>query len=314
MDRFFGAQSRLPNPATGSPAKARMREDRDEDPPLSREQMSFVGDAVGKALSAFGAHVDSRCLALEQANAQRAQETNQLQTQVEELKTRVLALDAKQHADETRLTQIDSDVASLRETTHSPPGLDRSPTPCRNTARPDTNDWLGQIPHEQRPYARIGNLGWDSDSATVLKNAKAALEKIGIASEEYSCLSAIREKGSIASLTFKDPNRLQEAKRLMRASEFCASGVEKEVWLDVEKSRTELKPARLIHRAAEILEEFEGEQSSPQPITKIMNGKQIGMNTKLLAWSQNGQSQWARNAILRYSDEERAAMKAYAEN
>ena len=181
-------------------------------------------------------------------------------------------------------------------------------------ARGDTSDWLGQTPHEQRTYGRIGNLGWDSESATILKNAKAALQKIGIGEDEYSCLSAVRDKGSIASLTFKNPQRLQEAKRLMRAEKFRVQGIEKEVWVDVEKSRAELKPARLIHRITEILEEYEGARESPQPITKVMNGKQVKMGGELLAWSQHGQLQWGRFACKRYSDEDREAMKAYAEN
>ena len=69
MEKFFGGRRLVPNPVTGSPAKAKLREEStDAEAPLSRDQMSFVGNAVGKAMSAFGKEVDSRFLAVEKAN------------------------------------------------------------------------------------------------------------------------------------------------------------------------------------------------------------------------------------------------------
>jgi len=189
-------------------------------------------------------------------------------------------------------------------------------TPVAESNGQHKSDWLHGIPESERKYARIGNLGWDEQSPTLIKRAKELLEKIGVQADEYSCLSAVRNPGSLVGLTFKSADRLQEAKRAVRALCATAPGAKNPMWLDIEKSRKELAPARLIHRAFDMVTELEGARPDGKTdIEKKMNGKQIKVGgTTLVCWSFHGQLQWSNWAQKRYSAEEIQQVTAYCEN
>ena len=71
-------------------------------------------------------------------------------------------------------------------------------------------------------------------------------------------LAVGRNGGSVVSLIFKSADRPQEVKPRVRAMDKELPGAWGNVWLDVEKSKREMKPARAIHRALdqnELLEE-----------------------------------------------------------
>ena len=95
MDRFFGSRMSASSSVTDSPARGRHRDSESGgEAPLSREQMSFVGAAVGKALTAFGTEVAVRCGRAEKAIednkreiAQLKQEVVALQSELEQIKS-----------------------------------------------------------------------------------------------------------------------------------------------------------------------------------------------------------------------------------
>jgi len=176
--------------------------------------------------------------------------------------------------------------------------LKAAPAPATPSSDASTKssagDWVAEIPYEQPPYARIGNLGWDAEPSVLLPRAKEVLEKCGIQPSDYKCLSAVREKGSVVGLTFTSPARLQQAKREVAALNHTCAGMTKPVWLNVEKSRAELAPARLIHRATDMLTEVESTKPDPKAVEKILNGKQIKIDHKMIAWSFQGRLQWSK--------------------
>ena len=237
-----------------------------------------------------------------------------------------------------RMTQLEAVVTSLQESA-VPPGLPRPldanatsqagsgthsrsnvrpghqvHTTTENGARSQDDDWLGQIPLSERKYARMGNLGWDAPADQVLVQAKKVLEDAGVNKDDFSCLSAARDKGSIVSLTFNSAELLQDTKRKIRSLKIKAPGCEIFVWLDVEKSRNELRPARLIHRGAEALSNQEDNMSEPLEVTKRMNGKQIKVGNRLAMWTLYGKLQWSKWAQNRYGEEDIEAMSAFIQN
>ena len=88
--------------------------------------------------------------------------------------------------------------------------------------------------------------------------------------------------------------------------------MQKDVWLDVEKSSAELAPAMLIHRASDMLIEIETSNPGGGNIAKIMNGKQIKLDRQLLAWSFHGELRWAALAMGRYTQEQRDQVIGFA--
>lgn len=118
MEKFFGGRRLLPNPLTGSPAEAKLREEsNDAEATSSTDQMSFVGNEVGKAMSAFAKEVDSRFVAAEKANDARAQETKWLMAELKTLKEEFADLKSQGLPvpdSEDRFTQLNADLAKVQ--------------------------------------------------------------------------------------------------------------------------------------------------------------------------------------------------------
>ncbi len=332
--KFFHAMTS--NPTTGTPVKKKARSpaagdddgmssDADErSVPLTANQRSWIGGAVSAAFTAFGEHIEDRVLEVEAKIKTREEEAIWLKGQVEELQSKLVALtpvdfdDGQTNAALTaRFAQVDQQIQELKSVQAAPlppPGLGgRAGSSISSDASPP-GDWLSEVPPELRRYARLGNLGFDTDAPTLLTRAKAFLTSIGVAPEDYKCLQAVRDPGSICSLTFSDSVKLQDAKRASRVLSFTQPGCAKPTWLDVEKSKAELKPARIIHRAAELITDFETGRPDRQDVTKILNGKQIKIEGRLVCYTYRGTLQWASLGLSRYSADERMQVAAFAES
>jgi hypothetical protein len=204
------------------------------------------------------------------------------------------------------------EVAGLRTS------LQSQPAPALSRGAASHDDWLGSIPPQQRVYARIGSLGFDTDGEILLERANEMLLKCDVKPEEYSCLAVVRNPGSAVSLTFNVADRLQEVRRKMQVLQHKYQGIRGTVWLDVEQSKAERKPARLIHRAAEILTDIEGGREDKLEVQKVMNGKQVKVVPqngigKLVAFSFRGTLEWSVYGQSRYDQHQRDMVTAFAE-
>ena len=65
--------------------------------------------------------------------------------------------------------------------------------------------------------ARIGNLGWDDTTATIVARAKEVLTRAGISENSYTGLSAVRLEGSTAELVFPSQSALDAARLSVKA-------------------------------------------------------------------------------------------------
>ena len=89
---------------------------------------------------------------------------------------------------------------------------------------------------------------------------------------------------------------------------------DRKIWLDAAKTKAELKPARMIHRAHTALSEQEKEVSEPRQLEKNLKGKQIKMGNVVLAYSLYSELKWTSAAKARYGDESCDVMKAWIES
>lgn len=74
----------LDTPIARSPVKSKSRGDEahEAEPPFSKEQISWVGDAVGAAFNAYGNHCASRFSLLEAENTKRITEISEVNKKV----------------------------------------------------------------------------------------------------------------------------------------------------------------------------------------------------------------------------------------
>ena len=80
----------------------------------------------------------------------------------------------------------------------------------------------------------------------------------------------------------------------------------------MEKSQAELAPARLIHRAKDMIMKIGNILDNLGNVSKIRHGNQIKLNGSLLAWSFRGELRWFTLANNRCSAEQRDQAVGFA--
>jgi hypothetical protein len=253
--------------------------------------------------------VDKSLIALADATDQGFSELKQdLDT---EKKSRV----ASQEENDKKLKEVQEEVQKLssggsRQALN--PGSSRSSV---GASRPPVQ---ASTPYDQR-VAASGNLGWDCSKEDVTTRAKDILEKAGIKPDDYVGLSAsFREKGSSAELCFNTASLLQKAKFAISDLDVSHRADKAPVWLNVEKDREELRPARVVHRITDLIQEAESGRSDAFEVEKAMNGKKVLVGPKgsqhMAGYSNKGVWMWTQFSRTRYNQEFLDMAKAYAED
>ena len=170
-------------------------------------------------------------------------------------------------------------------------------------------------PYEQRTHVVLGGLGWDETAARLMQVANSTLTTAGVDATTYGAMTAIvtrNDEGSTVQLVFRSASELSAAKLLVRAAQ-CKGWSGKNVWLDAKKSRAEMKPARLVHRITQVLQDFEDSKPDKQALEKNMIGKNVRIPAGQLGWSRAGAWIWTNLAKTRYTTEQLDIAKSYAE-
>ena len=196
-----------------------------------------------------------------------------------------------------------------------PPGLAAASSTEAASSVPGGGQVLYETPYELRTHAVLGGLGWDESAERLMQVAQSTLTKAGVDTATFSAVTAIvsrNNEGSTAQLVFRTAGELAAAKLLVRAAG-CRGWNDKNIWLDAKKSRTEMKPARLVHRIAQVLTDFEDARADKQPIEKNMIGKNVRNASGQLGWSRAGVWIWTAIAKARYTVEQLDIAKSFAE-
>ena len=196
-----------------------------------------------------------------------------------------------------------------------PPGLAAASSTAASSSAPAGGQAPYETPYELRTHAVMGGLGWDETAERLMAVAQTTLTKAGVDTATFSAVTAIvsrNNEGSTAQLVFRTAGELAAAKLLVRAAQ-CRGWNDKNIWLDAKKSRTEMKPARLVHRIAQVLTDFEEARADKQPIEKNMVGKNVRNASGQLGWSRAGVWIWTAIAKARYTVEQLDIAKSFAE-
>ena len=297
-------------------------------PALSKPQSSMVSDmvqaALKSALTGMGEAIESHLAAssarldihdakhkdtdkkLDYTNAQLIKQDELIGKLISD----VGSLKMEAEASSARAILAEQALAAIGAA-GPPPGLAGSSASSQQggvQAAPDT-------PYEQRTHAVLGGLGWDEPAARLMQTANNTLTKAGVDPTTYSAVTAIvtrNDEGSTVQLVFRSPAELSAAKLQVRAAQ-CKGWSGKNVWLDAKKSRAEMKPARLVHRIAQVLQDFEDSRPDKQVLEKNMIGKNVKIPAGQLGWSRAGAWIWTNLAKTRYTTEQLDIAKSYAE-
>ena len=78
--------------------------------------------------------------------------------------------------------------------------------------------------------------------------------------------------------------------------------------------REEFRPARVVHRIAELITEAESGKEDPMHVEKRLNGKYVLVDNNKAGFTAKGVWIWTAWAKHRYTEDFREMAKAYAED
>ena len=180
------------------------------------------------------------------------------------------------------------------------------------------NDNNATPPYENRTLARIGNLGWDSTPELLKERFAEIMTLVNILPAEYDIPVAPHRGGSHVDVQFASSEILQRGK--LRAMNLNKSYMGPEgirpryVWIDARKTRDEMRPARLTHRAHKFLETIIGTKFQGTAVEKDIMGKRVKVANKVVCFSLRGELQLTPDLDQYLVLDERQQLVAYAES
>ena len=165
--------------------------------------------------------------------------------------------------------------------------------------------------------ARMGRLGWDTESDILKQRAVDLLKEAGAENDTEGVTSIVNRRtltGSMCEIIFKSEDSLYSAKRKVNARTRIMPEMKEPVWLDRAKTRTELAPARMLNALTAAVKELE-ESRTPQGTVERSNvGKGVRVNgRKLFAVSETCEVIVGSEARERYSPESIADCVGWAQ-
>ena len=85
------------------------------------------------------------------------------------------------------------------------------------------------------------------------------------------------------------------------------------VWLGAKKERSELRPARLIHRSFEFISDLEAQRQQPMQVEKDLIHKVVKIGTNRCCFPLDGMLHFTHWAKQHFSQEELDMVKSFAD-
>ena len=188
--------------------------------------------------------------------------------------------------------------------------VDRLLTPNANAASGSTssqgaasmaNANTDDVPYHLRVVAKIGGFVYDTDAEEMVSKCRTELAAAGVEAT-FKHLHCPRNKGSWCLLTFDTPANLARARMAFQARKVVHNG--RSIWLDAAKTRAELLPSRLVHRAHTCVSSCEDEREGDKLVLeKDMRGKQLKAGRQVIGYSLRGEWKWTTFSENRYAKE-----------
>ena len=174
----------------------------------------------------------------------------------------------------------------------------------------------GGRPWWERDLGVLGGLPWDTERAELQKMAQEILTICACPADAVVSIRPVlnrERRGSRVEIQFASAAALQDLRSSMREkqAELPHGGA----WLDVVRSREELRPSRMTHRAAACLKELlSGKEGDHGEITKNLRWKAVylGQPARRMFWVVDGRLEASEAAKSILSPEEVVFVQAAA--
>ena len=279
---------------------------------LSSEASAWVAKTVKKSIAAsqtsFANDVHERFISVEQSVGRTDIEVAQHRVEVDDLKIKMneVATQVEKLVEENARLSIAASQASTIcadlsqrmpesvDTQLLEDGLRQMEEKINKKIAEQTtaSSSTPSVPYEARTSVRIGSLGWDTPKDELEARAKQLLAQLQIVvGTDISEPVAPSRGGSHCDAVFTDARKVQVAKLACqsKAISFHKNG-EKTIfaWIDAKKTREELRPARLTHRALEWCVAAINGRENPPVLAKDLIGKRVTADGKVICFSLHG--------------------------
>ena len=307
---------------------------------FSSEQKDWLQLAVKDSLIAFGTAVDQQLDTIRGSIKEVADAVEQDATKVDEALTIVekkfQEMDVKIDTLEQDNVNLKAELAQMKirqDTTdaavassssngqHSaiPPTVPLCPSQQAANVTPmaQADSMAEKQTIRSQGLVRFGSLGWNESPEELVRRTQQVIQQCNFAPGMFTSLqSSRRDGGSTVDAVMLTPIELERAKSAVRCAgiKFGNDPATPSVWLDLRKTREELRPARLTHRAHEYVEHLENDnQDASGNDRKCQATKSLQKKTVALVHEGNeievgkvyGRTfHWTAFAKSRYSNEE----------
>ena len=275
--------------APGSPPTKSGRPESPRNLPEKKVQ-AWVMEGVGGALQHFGTKVEERVQAAEDKFDNKLKKLKK--ELVDDFNGKLAAVEAQ---NQNLRNELEKFKKSYNPDSAVPPNANSAPR------------------YEERVLARVGNLGWDTPEAEIIQRCKQVLLTCGVSEATVRAVTAPRRTGSQAEVLFTSGAHLQEAAQLVKQKGIRIVET-KVVWLDVAKTRAELKPSRIVHRVAEIFGDFEAVKAPDQrrEILKDLARKRVKVGGVRVMFTLYGELKWTEQAKSMFTQEQLTMAEGFA--
>ena len=312
LDSFMIGRGESVSPSSPGGATGRSKPQKTAFGPVRKKEeaatVGFVDEAMRASIRGFAEVVSSHFEEVRQKITQNTEAIHKLQMRNENLGKQV-----KELKEETARS-IDDLKLRLCKHAPAPPGV--GPAQSSSSAGSPGTAPTGAVctPYELRTVARIGNSGWNTDPSIIRERAAAVFGEAGVEMNTWSGLCSTSAKpGSSAELVFRDPSALQMARLQVKSLQKVVEG-DHVVWLDAKKDRSEMRPARLTHRAYEALQDLGAEKIGDKPFVKSIKGKFISLSGRRIGYCLHGEWRWTPEAIESFGKDILDLVTSYAED
>ena len=181
------------------------------------------------------------------------------------------------------------------------------------------------LPYHERAIAAFGNLGWDTDGATLEERATATFTELGVPADSFLSVTASVGKGkgkgkakgtgSLVKVQFKTHQGLLLAATKVNQSnksfrEYLGRPVI--VWLDAAKDFNELRPGRVMRAVAKVCEHLEEREGRGKAVDVAPKERSVTVDEKVLGYAVLTGWTWIGNTKDRYDQSEIELIEAIA--
>jgi len=246
-----------------------------------------------------------------------AQRFAEVEEKFQAVSARADGVDERIRALEEKASRVDDLIRQLGEQGQQLEVLKRAqpatPTPCASASSASGSSHVSGTPMDQRTAALLGNVGWDLQDLQLVLRATKALTDAQVDSQHWQGMEATCRPGgtgSAVTLHFRDNRSLLVAKAKIRSLGLTLPGAKGQLFLDIQKTWEERKPARELRALQELVVEALAPEIAADRVSIDHRTRSLSINGARSAFIGKGVAYWTPVGEAMLKDAQRMYIKA----